>query len=64
MWIKIIDPANAENLLFSGEVDFLGSDSLTTRSEALDKAQKSGKIGVQIIPSPSWETIDFNLFVQ
>ncbi len=64
LWIKFIDPVQAETLLYSREVDFVGSDSLTTRNDGLDKAQKSGKVGVQIIPSPSWETIDFNLFVQ
>jgi ABC-type transport system substrate-binding protein len=64
MWIKFIDPARAETLLFTGEVDFVGNDSLTARSDALSKAQKSGKVGVQIIPSSSWETIDFNLYTK
>jgi hypothetical protein len=62
--IKFIDPANAEAQLIAGEVDILGDETLTAVTETLDKAEKAGKVKTQIVPSATWEHIDFALFVK
>jgi ABC-type transport system substrate-binding protein len=61
--IQIISPESTESLLLSGEIDILGSDSLFGITETLDRAEKTGKIKTIVIPSATWEHIDFNLFV-
>jgi ABC-type transport system substrate-binding protein len=62
--IKFIDPANAEAQLISGEVDFLGDETLTAKTQTLADAEKAGKVTVLILASATWEHIDFSLFVK
>jgi len=62
--IKFIDPANAEAQLIAGEVDLLGDETLLSVSETLKKAETAGKVKILVIPSATWEHIDFSLFVK
>jgi len=62
--IKFIEPANAEAQLIAGEVDILGDEALTAKTETLDKAEKAGKVKVLVIPSATLEHIDFSLFIK
>jgi len=62
--IKFIDPANAEAQLIAGEVDILGDETLTAVTETLKKAETAGKVKTLVVPSATWEHIDFSLFIK
>jgi ABC-type transport system substrate-binding protein len=62
--VKFIDPANAEAQLIAGDVDILGDETLTAVTETLAKAEKAGKVKTLVVPSATWEHIDFSLFVK
>jgi ABC-type transport system substrate-binding protein len=62
--IKFMDQADAESQLIAGTVDFLGSETIPSKTDALAKAETADKIKVDIIPSATWEHIDFNLFLK
>ncbi|MFN8496135.1 MAG: ABC transporter substrate-binding protein [Caldilineaceae bacterium] len=62
----IPDTNQAVAQLLSGDVDYLEKSTLGAGSEVqtVMDAVKAGKVNAQIIPSPSWEHIDMNLFTQ
>jgi ABC-type transport system substrate-binding protein len=60
--IAFITPENIEAQLLAGQIDFIGSESLTDKSQKLADAEKAGKLKIDIIPGSTWEHIDFNLF--
>jgi ABC-type transport system substrate-binding protein len=62
--VAIITPENAEAQLLGGQVDILGSETLTGITETLDAAAKEGKIAIIGKASDTWEHIDFNMFVK
>lgn len=62
--VAIVTPENAEAQLLAGQVDVLGSETLSGITETLDKAEKAGKVKNSVIPGGTWEHIDFNLFVK
>ena len=65
--IVIIEDTNqAVAQLLSGDVDYLEKATLGGGAEVqtvLDAA-KQGKVNAEVIPSPTWEHIDFNLFTK
>ena len=61
--ISFIAPENAEAQLIGGQVDVLDFTTLTALSETLDKAAKAGTVKNLVLPSGSWEHIDFNLYL-
>ncbi len=63
--IVIIEDTNqAKAQLLSGDVDWLEKATLGADFGDLIDAGKAGKIGIQVIPNPTWEHIDFNLFTK
>ncbi len=62
--IAFITPENAEAQLLGGQVDILGSETLTGITETLDKAAKEGKIKTVVLAGATWEHIDFSLFIR
>lgn len=62
--VAFITPENAEAQLLGGQVDMLGSETLSGISETLDKAEKEGKIAIKVLAGATWEHIDFSLFVK
>ena len=62
----IPDNNQAVAQLLSGDVDYLEKTTLGAGSEVqtVMDAVKAGKVNAQIIPSPSWEHIDMNLFIR
>jgi ABC-type transport system substrate-binding protein len=65
--VKIIPDTNqAVAQLLSGDVDYLDTSTLGAGAEVqtvLDAA-KAGKIKAVVVPSTTWEHIDFNLFTK
>jgi ABC-type transport system substrate-binding protein len=65
--IQIIEDTNqAVAQLLSGEVDYLEKATLGGGAEVqtVVDAAKEGKVNIEIIPSPTWEHIDMNLFTK
>ncbi len=63
--IVIIEDTNqAKAQLLSGDVDWLEKATLGADFGDLVDAGKAGKVGIEVIPNPTWEHIDFNLFVK
>ena len=62
--IKILDTSNAEAQLISGDVDFLGDETLTSMDKTLADAEKAGKVKTLVLASATWEHIDFSLFIK
>ena len=62
----ISDTNQAVAQLLSGDVDYLEKTTLGAGSEVqtVMDAVKTGKVNAKIIPSPSWEHIDMNMFTQ
>jgi len=52
--------------LLTGNVDVLGTETLGAGAEveSVIKAAAEGKVQVATLASPTWEHIDFNLFVK
>jgi hypothetical protein len=52
--------------LMRGDVDYLERLTLGagTEVQTVVDAQTEGKLKVELIPSPSWEHVDFNLFTK
>ena len=65
--ILIVQDTNqAVAQLLSGEVDYLEKATLGAGAEVqtvLDAA-KEGKVQAEVLPSPTWEHIDMNMFVK
>jgi ABC-type transport system substrate-binding protein len=59
--IKFITAENAEAQLLTGEVDILDSTTLAGLTQTLVDAATAGTIVTLVIPSATWEHIDFNL---
>ena len=62
--VIIADTNQAKAQLLSGDVDWLEKATLGADFGDLITAGKAGKIGIQVIASPTWEHIDFNLFTK
>jgi len=63
--IVIIEDTNqAKAQLLSGDVDWLEKATLGADFSDLIDAGSAGKIGIQVIPNPTWEHIDMNLFTK
>ena len=61
--IQIIQDTNqAVAQLLTGEVDIVLSETTTGQEQLLKDAQAEGKAKVYVVPSPTWEHIDFNMF--
>jgi peptide/nickel transport system substrate-binding protein len=60
--VAIVTPENSEAQLLAGQIDILGSESLTGIDDTLNKAEQAGKVKNYVIPGGTWEHIDFNLF--
>ncbi len=62
----IADTNQAVAQLLTGEVDVLGSETLGAGAEVqtVIEAGKEGKIQAFVVPSPTWEHIDMNLFTK
>jgi len=62
----ISDTNQAVAQLLSGDVDYLDKTTLGAGSEVqtVMEAVKAGKVNAKVIPSPSWEHIDMNMFTQ
>ncbi len=60
------DSQTAVAALLGGDVDYLEKATLGAGAEVQTAADaaKEGKLKVDIIPSPTWEHIDFNLFTK
>lgn len=63
--VIIPDTNQAVAQLLSGDVDYLDKSTLGggAEVETLVNAAAEGKVNVEIIPSPTWEHIDMNLFI-
>jgi len=59
--VKFVTAENAEAQLLTGEIDILDSTTLAGLTETLVNAEAEGKIKTLVIPSATWEHIDFNL---
>lgn len=59
--IKFVIPEDAEGLLLTGGLDVLGPESLPGLSEGLVEGEAAGVVKNYVIPTPTWEHIDFNL---
>jgi ABC-type transport system substrate-binding protein len=62
--VSIVTPENAEAQLLGGQVDVLGSETLTGLTETLVAAEAEGKVINISNPGATWEHIDFNLFLK
>jgi ABC-type transport system substrate-binding protein len=62
--VAMVASENAEAQLLGGGVDILGSETLTGITEALDAAEKEGKVNNISNPGATWEHIDIALFVK
>ncbi len=60
--IAFLTPENAEAQLLGGQVDLLGSETLSGLSQQLVDAAAAGKVVNVIEPGATWEHIDFNMF--
>jgi ABC-type transport system substrate-binding protein len=60
------DSQSAVAALMRGDVDYLERLTLGagTEVQTVVDAQTEGKLKVELIPSPSWEHVDFNLFTK
>jgi ABC-type transport system substrate-binding protein len=61
MIISIVSAENAEAQLLGGQVDVLGSETLSGITETLNNAENAGRVNNYIIPGGTWEHIDINL---
>jgi ABC-type transport system substrate-binding protein len=63
--IQIIQDTNqAVAQLLTGEVDIVLSETTTGQEQLLKDAEAEGKVTVYIEATPTWEHIDFNMFVK
>ena len=65
--VKIITDTNqAVAQLLSGDVDYLDPTTLAggADTQTVLDAAKAGKVNAEVIPSTSWEHIDFNLYTK
>jgi ABC-type transport system substrate-binding protein len=64
--VIVPDTNQAVAQLLSGDVDYLDKSTLGGGAEVqtLVDAAAQGKVNVEIIPSPTWEHIDMNMFVK
>jgi S-methylmethionine-dependent homocysteine/selenocysteine methylase len=62
----IADGNQAVAQLLTGDIDILGPETLGAgaEAEAVFKAGQEGKIQAKAVASPTWEHVDFNLFVK
>ena len=61
--VKFISDENIVSALLNGEIDFIGSESLSGVDETLRAAETAGKIKILVLPGGTWEHIDINLFI-
>jgi ABC-type transport system substrate-binding protein len=64
--VFISDTNQAAAQLLSGDVDYLDKSTLGGGAEVqtlLDAAEE-GRVNIEVIPSPTWEHIDMNMFVE
>lgn len=65
--VFVTDTNQAVAQLLSGDVDYLEKATLGGGAEVqtlIDAAESGGPVNIEIIPSPTWEHIDFNLFTK
>ncbi len=65
--VIITDTNQAVAQLLSGDVDYLEKATLGGGAEVqtlVDAAAEGAPVNIEIIPSPTWEHIDFNLFIE
>jgi ABC-type transport system substrate-binding protein len=64
--VFIADTNQAVAQLLSGDVDYLDKTTLAGGAEVqtLVDAAAEGRVNIEIIPSPTWEHIDMNMFVE
>jgi ABC-type transport system substrate-binding protein len=64
--VFVTDTNQAVAQLLSGDVDYLEKATLGGGAEVqtLVDAAAEGRVNIEIIPSPTWEHIDMNLFVE
>ena len=65
--VKIVPDTNqAVAQLLSGDVDYLDTATLGAGAEVQTvlEAAKAGKVKAVVVPSPTWEHIDLNLFTK
>lgn len=66
--IAFVTPENVEAQLLGGQIDFIGSESLSGLTETLKKAENDknarNPIKTLVLPGATWEHIDFSLFVK
>lgn len=62
----IADTNQAVAQLLTGDVDVVGTETLGAgpEVEAVLNAAKEGKVNAEIVPSATWEHVDYNLFVK
>jgi ABC-type transport system substrate-binding protein len=63
--VFVTDTNQAVAQLLSGDVDYLEKATLGGGAEVqtLVDAAANGQVNIEIIPSPTWEHIDMNIFV-
>ena len=65
--VVIVEDTNqAVAQLLSGDIDYLEKATLGAGAEVqtVVDAAAAGQVQVEILPSPTWEHIDFNLFTK